>query len=133
MNEPLSEQTLKCVSEGGNRFEKPRVVCEEKAKPLHSAEEAVKILLQRKPPYQEERPYDPPPNGNPIVSSGGASPKDFPEPRPARRLDGTLLSDPITIYGTPWYFNPPYYPHQWVHTNRGERTRPYRTLPPRKK
>lgn len=31
-------------------------------------------------------------------------PWSFPESRPDRRLDGTLLSDPPTVYGVPWFW-----------------------------
>jgi len=58
----------------------------------------------------------------PMVSSTGAKaptpgPWDWPEPRPERRLDGTLLSDPVSIYGlTPFpYFPYPFAPQQHQH------------------
>jgi len=58
----------------------------------------------------------------PTVSSTGAKastpgPWDWPEPRPERRLDGTLLSDPVSIYGlTPFpYFPYPFAPQQHQH------------------
>ncbi len=40
-------------------------------------------------------------NPRPSGDFGRNSPLDFPEPRPARRLDGTLLTDPPTVYGVP--------------------------------
>ena len=34
-----------------------------------------------------------------IASGPTAGPWDWPKPAPARRLDGTLLSEPVTTYG----------------------------------
>jgi hypothetical protein len=48
-----------------------------------------------------------PPPYRPNNMSG---PWDWPEPAPARRLDGTLLSDPVTIYGQQPWFAGPYFP-----------------------
>lgn len=44
-------------------------------------------------------------------------PWEFPAERPARRLDGTLLSDPPTVLGLPWW----YYVQNTSHQHRGER------------
>jgi hypothetical protein len=36
-----------------------------------------------------------------------SGPWDWPVERPARRLDGTLLSDPVQLYGPPFVYAPP--------------------------
>lgn len=44
-----------------------------------------------------------------VVIFGGnvptAGPWKFPAPAPPRRLDGTLLSDPVTVYGVPPFYH----------------------------
>lgn len=47
----------------------------------------------------------PAPTGPSVVSTGATSatlgPWEFPTPPAPRRLDGTLLSDPVQVYGAP--------------------------------
>ena len=62
--------------------------------------EAARILVASSAPYA----YVPPvPLDGPIVvtnhSRPGDGPWEGPEPQPARRLDGTLLTTPPTMYG----------------------------------
>lgn len=49
------------------------------------------------PPTYRPVPYVPPAEG--YVAH---TPWEWPEPAPRRRLDGTLLSDPVTVYGSPF-------------------------------
>ena len=59
------------------------------------------------------------PAGGPVLTvarSKTGSPWDWPELRPKRRLDGTLLSDPPTVYGIPY----PWTPLSWAILHQGK-------------
>lgn len=75
--------------------------------PLHTPEEAVQILLARKPAYFDPTPVDPPPNTKPILSTGAASGKDWPEYTPPTthymRLDGSSVDSPPYTMIAPSY------------------------------
>ena len=75
--------------------------------PKPSPAEAARILTASVPPFVYVPPS--PRQLGPFFASIAstrptAGPWAWPEPSPARRLDGTLLTDPPTIYGLPpWY------------------------------
>ena len=62
--------------------------------------EAVRIFVASSAPYVHVSPM---PLGGPVVvtsrSRPGDGPWEWPEPQPWRRLDGTLLTAPPTMYG----------------------------------
>lgn len=96
--------------------------------PRPSPEEAVRILTHSVPPFNPSAV--PPSTPHRVISevrSKGPTtgPWDWPEPRPARRLDGTLLTDPPAFYmeSAPIYTYDPYYNRPYVR----------RPLPPRPK
>lgn len=79
------------------------------SQPALSPADAVAVLTGG--PGLANRTYAPDPwlPAGPLVASTGAQgpslgPWDFPQPTPARRLDGTLLSEPAQVYG----WNPTY-------------------------
>ena len=84
--------------------------------------EAARILVASSAPYA----YVPPvPLDGPIVvtnhSRPGDGPWEWPEPQPARRLDGTLLTTPPTMYGVSrWRGFSAYPPAGRISRNRGE-------------
>lgn len=90
------------------------ITCTSTAPKLTPAE-AVRVFTAASTPSM----YVPPaPLYGPVVattgSRPGASPWDWPKPRPARRLDGTLLTTPPTIYGLPpWWAFRHYPPHSY--------------------
>ena len=76
--------------------------------PVLSPRQAVDIFQSSMTPFVYVAPL-PPRLPEPISVAAPqranmSGPWDWPEPRPERRLDGTLLSDPPTVFGIqPWY------------------------------
>jgi hypothetical protein len=87
--------------------------------PKQTPAEAVAILT----PHQYVAPTVCRCEGPTVVVVGTKTPTlgpwDFPEPTPARRLDGTRVDDPPTVYGIPPYWSMfPFYP---IETRRNHR------------
>jgi len=76
------------------------VTCIGTPMPKQTPTQAVAILRHAIPPYVAPVVLLTGPRWAETLSKGPTlGPWEFPEPRPARRLDGTLLSDPVAQYG----------------------------------
>jgi len=76
------------------------VTCVGTPMPKSTPAQAVAILKQASPPYVAPVVLLAGPQWSRTLATGPTlGPWDFPEPRAPRRLDGTLLSDPVAQYG----------------------------------